>query len=221
MKTVRVVLGSVVAVSLVACASSGPSTSGTSTPPGAETTAGATKSATPTGSGSTTSSAPANTTAPATSGATSTGSGATTSSAPSQDAGDKLAGPYVLVFKQTGGIAGLRMETTIDSAAKTMTYGGMRNQNRETRSLSAQEIASITALVNAAGLAMLEGQLKGAAPSDAFAYEVHVDTGGRKRALTWSDGAKVPGPVSNLQSAIVKLRDEKFSAGTPKGAATM
>lgn len=215
MNAVRVVLGSVVALSLVACASSGPSSSGTSTPPGAETTAGATKSAPSTGGGATTSSAPPSTTAPATSGATST------TTAPSQEVGDKLAGPYVLVFKQSGGIAGLRMETVIDSAAKTMTYGGMRNQNRETRSLSAQEVASITALVNAAGLAMLEGQLKGAAPSDAFAYEIHVETGGRKRALTWSDGAKVPGPVGNLQSAIVKLRDEKFGAGTPKGAATM
>lgn len=220
MKAVRVVLGSVVALSLVACASSGPSSSGTSTPPGAETTAGGTKSAPSTGGGATTSSAPASTTpagttAPTTSGATST------TTAPAQDVGDKLAGPYVLVFKQSGGIAGLRMETVIDSAAKTMTYGGMRNQNRETRSLSAQEVASITALVNAAGLAMLEGQLKGAAPSDAFAYEIHVETGGRKRALTWSDGAKVPAPVSHLQSAIVKLRDEKFGAGTPKGAPTM
>lgn len=215
MKAVRVVLGSMIAVSLVACASSGPSSSGTSTPPGAETTAGATKSAPTTGAGATTSSAPTNTTAPATSSATST------SSAPSQEVGDKLAGPYVLVFKQTGGIAGLRMETTIDSAAKTMTYGGMRNQKRETRALSVKEIESITALVDAAGLATLDGQLKGAAPSDAFNYEIHIETGGRKRALTWSDGAKVPGPVSHVQSAIVKLRDEKFGAGTPKGAPTM
>ncbi len=113
------------------------------------------------------------------------------------------------------------METVVDSAAKTMTYGGMRNQTPETRTLSQPEVGAITSLIEAAGLEALDGKLKGVAPSDAFSYEIDLTTAGKSRALTWSDGAKVPPRVLDLQMGLVRLRDEKFRAGSPKGAPTM
>lgn len=181
---------SIIALSLAACASGAPSSPGTSAPAGG------------TGDSSTTA-APSTSSAPTT----------------STSAGDHLTGPFLLTFRQTGGIAGFNMVTVIDSAAKTISYGGMRNQSPSTRSISAQEVAAITSAIDNAGLSTLKGDLKSPPISDAFNYSLEIRTGGATQTMTWSDGATVPPAVSTLQQALTRVREDKFPAQPTGGGA--
>jgi hypothetical protein len=132
--------------------------------------------------------------------------------------GDKITGPYVLFMRQTGGIAALHMETTLDTAAKTITYGGLRNQKLETRDVSPEEISVITRAIDNARLSSFQGTLKGAAPADAFSYEMTIREGGREHTLKWADGAQVPPAIEQVHLALVQLRDSKFRAGGSGGS---
>ena len=188
---------SIVALSFTACASSAPSSPGTSAPAGGN------------GDSSTTA-------APTTSSAPTTSTSAPTTST---SAGDHLTGPFVLTLRQTGGIAGFNMLTVIDSAAKTITYGGMRNQSPSTRPISAQEVAAITSAIDAAGLSTLKGNLKSPPISDAFNYELEIRTGGATQSMKWSDGATVPQAVSMLQQTLTRVREDKFPTQPTGGGA--
>ncbi|MBK8258643.1 MAG: hypothetical protein IPK82_39035 [Polyangiaceae bacterium] len=178
------------------------------TPEGTGTPAGTTAAPT-TDTGS--SSAPTTTAVPT--------SAPTTTAAPA--GGDKLTAPYVVTLRQTGGIAGMNMVTVIDSAAKKITYGGPRNQNAETRDVSADEVAEITRALEAANYATFPGQIKGGAIADAFNYEVKLTTGGKDFVVSWSDGAQVSDTISAVRAAIAKLRAAKFDGVSPKSAPTM
>jgi hypothetical protein len=169
-------------------------------------------SATSSPSGSTPSSSTA-TAAPA----TTPSAGATATQAP---ADDKLTQPYVLTYSQHGGIAGLRMELVLDSAAKKITYGGLRNQDPQTKELSPDEIAAITHAIEEARFNGFNGALKGAAPADAFSYAVTVKTGGQDHTVSWTDGVTVPAPLDALRTAITRLRETKFSGKAAAGAPT-
>ncbi len=183
--------------SLAACASGSPGTS--------------TGSPTPTDTSGTTASSATGSTTSTTTAPPATSSTATASS-------DHVTGPYVLTSKQTGGIAAFHMETVIDSAAKTITYGGPRNQSPSTQDLSAAEIASLTRLVDDVGLAGFVGPLRGPAPSDAFTYEIVLRAGATARSISWTDGVTAPAPVLALRSFVTKLRDEKFRGSPTKDA---
>lgn len=164
-------------LSIAACASSGPSSPGTSTPPGSGADTGAP------------------TAAPTT---------------PPPGDSDQLSGPFVLTLVQSGGIAGFHMETVIDSAAKTITYGGPRNQSPGARPLSDQEVAVITSLINQAGLSALKGNLKSPPISDAFDFKLTIRSAGASQTLTWSEGATMPKPVEELAAALRRIREDKF-----------
>jgi len=187
-------------LSLVACASGSPGTStGSPTPTDTSGTTASSSTASTASTASTTTAPPA------------TSSTATASS-------DHVTGPYVLTSKQTGGIAAFHMETVIDSAAKTITYGGPRNQSPSTQDLSAAEVASLTRLIDDVGLAGFVGPLRGPAPSDAFTYEIVLRTGATARSISWTDGVTAPAPVLALRSFVTKLRDEKFRGNPTKDA---
>src|SRR5690242_4215766 len=79
-------------------------------------------------------------------------------SAPTAAAPDKLEAPYVLTFRQSGGIAGMMMEAIVDTGAKSITYGGLRNQKPETKELSADEIGRITRSLEEARYASFPGK---------------------------------------------------------------
>ncbi|MFO0593248.1 MAG: protealysin inhibitor emfourin [Polyangiaceae bacterium] len=153
------------------------------------------------------------TSTPAGSGAdTGAATAAPTTPPPNDDNGDHLSGPYVLKLVQSGGIAGFHMETVIDSAAKTITYGGMRNQSPSSRPLSDQEVAAITGLINEAGLSALKGNLKSPPISDAFEFSLTIRTASGSQTLTWSEGADMPKAVSELSATLRRIREEKFPA---------
>jgi hypothetical protein len=198
-----------VLVTLVACtepqtpASDGAGTTAATTAPTA--TAAPTLTAVPTGAASITDTPSAPSTATA------------TASAPVE----KVTAPYVLVFHQTGGIAGMHMETIIDTAAKRITYGGLRNQRPETRELAADDIATITRALEAARLTTFPGKIKGGPVADAFTYTITVKTGGKEYMVSWDDGTNVPEPYSNLRSAVNAVRASRFGGEPPRGAATM
>ncbi|MEZ4293755.1 MAG: hypothetical protein R3B70_02175 [Polyangiaceae bacterium] len=163
--------------------------------------------------------APESTAAP-TSDATSTPAGTSTAGTPSQPA-DTLNAPYVLTHRQTGGIAGMQMVTVIDAGARTITYGGPRNQKPETRPLSAEDIQNVTRALEDARYTSFPGAIKGPPVSDAFTYEIVLEAGGKKFTVSWSDGTTVPDPYARIQAAVGTLRTSMFSGSPPKGAPTM
>lgn len=147
-----------------------------------------------------------------------TGAPTTAPTGTTQPGGPSIGANYVLVLKQTGGIAGLNQETTLDAAAKKMTYGGLKNQKAETRDLTVDEVARITRAVDAAGVPAFSGTLKSKPIADAFSYVFTLRTGGKDHVLSWADGATVPQPIDALRTALVKLRDEKFRSGAGTNA---
>lgn len=200
MRAHRIASTLLLGLSLAACASGSAGTSqGNPTP----TATGSDTSATTSSTSATTSSA--STTAPAITSATTASN-------------DHVSGPYVLTSKQTGGIAGFRMETAIDSAAKTITYGGPRNQRPGTQDLTEQEVTSVTSAIDAVGLSGFVGPLKGAAPADAFTYEILLRTGATTRSISWTDGVTPPAAVLALRNLVTTIRDQKFRGSPTKDA---
>ncbi len=133
----------------------------------------------------------------------------------------KLAGPYVLVFEQSGGIAGMRMETVIDAGTRRITYGGMRNQKPETKDLTAEDIAAITRALEDARFATFPGKIKGGPVADAFSYTLTLRAGGKEYMVSWEDGTTVPESYSAVQSAVNAVRASRFGGAPPRGAPTM
>lgn len=133
----------------------------------------------------------------------------------------KLAGPYVLVFQQSGGIAGMLMETVIDAGARRITYGGMRNQKPETRDLTAEDIAAITRALEDARFATFPGKIKGGPVADAFTYTITLRTGGKEYMVSWDDGTNVPEAYSAVRGAVNAVRASRFGGTPPRGAPTM
>lgn len=134
---------------------------------------------------------------------------------------EKLSGPYVLTFQQSGGIAGMRMETVIDTAKKTITYGGPRNQKPESREISAEDIAAVTRALEEARFAAFPGKIKGGPVADAFTYTITLRAGGKEYMVSWEDGTSVPDSYSAVRSAVTNLRNSKFGGGTPSTAPTI
>ncbi|MBI4957778.1 MAG: hypothetical protein HY908_37575 [Myxococcales bacterium] len=127
---------------------------------------------------------------------------------------DKLEGPYLLTYNQTGGIAGLHMTFVLDTNKRTATYSGLRGGSPETKDVTAAEIAAITQALEAARPSTF-APVKGPAVPDAFTYAVALDYGGKLALATWSDGTPAPEQLVTLREAIVKLRDAKFPARPP------
>lgn len=201
MSSRRLASALVLGLSLAACASGSPSAS--------------------TGSASATATDIAATTAPSSSAPATTSAASATTAAPTSSAsapGEHITGPYVLTAKQTGGIAAFRMETVIDSAARSITFGGPRNQRPETRPLTEPEVASLTRLLDSAGLTSFSGPIKGPPVADAFTYELSLHVGAGTRTVSWSDGASPPAAIAQIQSFVTKLRNEKFGASPTKDA---
>jgi hypothetical protein len=136
--------------------------------------------------------------------------------APSTEPGGKLAGPYSLTLKQTGGIAGMRMETVIDTATKKINYGGPRNQKVEARDLLPDDIKGLTRVLEAADIETFR-KLKGPPVADAFEYTITVTTGGKDYVASWQDGTTAPASFESVRMAVTKLREAKFSSN-PTGA---
>lgn len=144
-----------------------------------------------------------------------------TAAASTGTAADELTAPWSLTLLQTGGIAAMRMETVVDTASRHITYGGLRNQNPETRDLSADEIQSLERAIEEARFTGFPGKIKGGAIADAFTYTITVKVGGREYTVSWEDGASVPDSYSRLQTSVDTLRTSKFDGRSPKAAPTM
>lgn len=134
---------------------------------------------------------------------------------------EKLEAPYVLTFRQEGGIAGMLMETIVDTGAKRITYGGLRNQKPEARELTAEDVEKITRAVEEARFASFPGKIKSGPIADAFTYTITVRSGGKEYMVSWSDGTNVPDAYSNLRAMVNAVRASKFDGVSPRGAATM
>lgn len=164
-------------------------------------------------------SSPAGTTsssAPATSSSSTTAPSSSTSTSSATATSSVVAGPYVLTSKQVGGIAALRMETVIDSTAKTISFGGPRNNQPQTATLTDGEVAEITRAVNDVGLGGFGGHQKSAV-ADAFTYELALKFNGETRTVSWMDGTTPPAPVLELRNVVTRLREAKFRGGTKSG----
>lgn len=186
-----------------------PVSDGAGTPPGTTapvTTAAPTMTAVPTGASSVTDAPTATATATAPS-----------ASGPAE----KLTPPYVLTFRQSGGIAGMLMETVIDTGARSVTYGGLRNQKPETMPLTAEDIATITRSLEEARFASFPGKIKGGVVADGFTYTFTLKAGGKEYTVSWEDGSVVPEPYSALRNAVNSVRASKFGGTSPKSAPTM
>lgn len=181
--------------------------------PGPSSESGAPPSAAPTDTG-----LPVGTVAPTSTATATTPPTAAPTTAPSTEPGGKLAGPYSLTFKQTGGIAGMRMETVIDTATKKINYGGPRNQKVEARDLLPDDIKGLTRVLEAADIETFR-KVKGAAVADAFEYTITVTTGGKDYVASWSDGSTPPASFESVRMAVTRLREAKFSSN-PTGAAS-
>jgi hypothetical protein len=201
---------------LVACTepqtpvSEGPTTEGTAAP---------TITAAPTTETPATTAAPTLTTVPT--GASSVTAPGTATAAGTAAPIEKLDAPYVLVFRQSGGIAGMLMETVVDAGAKTITYGGLRNQKPETKPLTAEDVAAITRVLEEARYAGFSGQTKGQPFPDAFSYTITVKKGGKEYTVSWYDGTTVPDAYSTVRSTVNSIRSSKFGGAPPKGAPTI
>lgn len=157
-------------------------------------------------------------TSPPSATATTPGSATPTTAPGPTEPGDTLAAPYVLTFKQTGGIAAMNMETVIDSAAKRITYGGPRNNQPQSADLTADEVKGLTRVLQDAKLATFHA-VKAGTVADAFSYSISVKTGGRDFVASWSDGSPgVPESYEAVRTAVTKLRDSKFSGKPAAGA---
>lgn len=138
--------------------------------------------------------------------------------------GDRLGDAYTVTLLQTGGVAGLRMETVVDAANRHITYGGPRNQRPERREITADDVKALTHIIEDAGYKSFPGRIrppKGSVLSDAFSYTITVRTGGKEYTAAWEDETPIPDSYSVLHAAIEALRVSKFDGQTPKGAPTM
>lgn len=135
---------------------------------------------------------------------------APTTAAP--DSPDKLAGPYKLTYLQTGGIAGLHMELVIDTVTRKASYAGLRNNQPQTKDITAEEVAPLTRALEAARYATFHGPIKGTTFPDAFAYALTLEVGGKKHDVSWTDGTTLPDALGELRTVLAKLRDAKFPA---------
>lgn len=141
----------------------------------------------------------------------------TTTTTTGSDWGATMTEGYVLTFEQSGGIAGMRMVTVVDTAKKTITYGGMRNDKPETRDLAKADLDAITRAVADASPATFPGIIKGPPMADAFGYSIRIEAGGKKASVGWSDGSTVPEVYKKLEDAVFKARVNTFE-GNKKGA---
>lgn len=149
--------------------------------------------------------------------ATSTETTAPSASATATQAPAGALEPYVLTFLQTGGIAGLRMEVVLDTGAKKLSYGGLRNQQPQTKDVTPDEVAAITRALEEARFMEARVPAKPTTMSDAFSYQITVKTAGKEHSVAWTDGVEAPPAIVAVHSAITRLREAKFS--TRPGAA--
>jgi hypothetical protein len=194
-----------IAGSLAACSAPQP---GASSESSAQPTASPATADTALPVGTVTATATATVTAPPTAAPTAT---------QSTEPNTKITAPYVLMFQQTGGIAGLRMETVIDTAAKKISYSGPRGQTAQSRDLTPEDIRGISRALEEANVETFR-KLKGPPVADAFEYTITVRTGGKEYVASWHDGTTPPDAYQNVRTAVNKLREAKFSSSPTTGA---
>jgi len=161
---------------------------------------------------------PATATATATAASTSVATAAPSATA-APDSADKLPEPYTLTYVQTGGIAGLHMELVVDTAAKKISYAGLRNNQPQSKDLTPDDLAPLSRALEEARYATFHGPLKGTPFPDAFSYALTLKAAGKDYNVSWTDGTTVPAPLAAVRSALAKLRDAKFpTKATSPGA---
>lgn len=118
--------------------------------------------------------------------------------------------PFMVVYSQTGGFAGVHLEATIDLGYRILSLKKSRKELAKSTVLAAEDLQTLQRRLSAILFDRLKKSYRCERCRDQFSYKLNVKKMDREHSVSWQDQSGAPKALFDFRDEVSRLIGKYF-----------